>query len=112
MAVPKTRARLVDILAAPNAWPIRMVEAMPKPKTKDDQQEHDQIGVEGGRQRFFAKEAADPDGVDRAVQRLEDRGDERRQREQRATSCRSALRSGRRACAGPRLPFHLPLWQA
>ena len=72
--------RLVDVLAAP-AWPMRIVEAMPKPNTNADQQEHDHVGVGRRGQRVLAEEAADPDRVDRAVQRLQDRGGERRQRE-------------------------------
>ena len=45
------------------------------------QQEHDDVGVRGRRQRAFAQIVADPDGVDRAVQRLQHAGGERRQRE-------------------------------
>ncbi len=46
-----------------------------------EQQEHDDIGIGGRRQRRFAQEMTDPDRVDRAVQRLQDIGRERRQGE-------------------------------
>jgi len=45
------------------------------------QQEHDHVGVGRRGERALAEETADPDGVDGAVQRLEDRGGERWQRE-------------------------------
>ena len=44
-------------------------------------QEHDDVGVGRGGERVLAEEAPDPDGVDRAVQRLQDRGAERRKSE-------------------------------
>ena len=47
-----------------------------------DQQEHDDVAVRRGRERVLAQEAADPDGVDRAVQRLQHRGCQRRQGEE------------------------------
>ena len=45
------------------------------------QQEHHHVGVGRRGERALAEEAADPDRVDGAVQRLQDRGGERRQRE-------------------------------
>ena len=45
------------------------------------QQEHDHIGVGGRGERVLAEEAADPDRVDRAVERLQDRGEQGRHRE-------------------------------
>ena len=72
--------RLVDVLAAP-----RLADEDGRGHAEAEhegrQQEHDHVGVGGRGERALAEEAADPDRVDRAVQRLEDRGGERRQRE-------------------------------
>ncbi|MNT03212.1 hypothetical protein D3C72_1377340 [compost metagenome] len=46
------------------------------------QEEQDDVGVGGCRQRRFAEKAPDPDRVDRCVQRLQDVAAEHRQREQ------------------------------
>ena len=64
------------------------------------QQEHDEIGVGGRGERLLAEEAADPDRVDRAVQRLQDRRGERRDREGEQGLADRPL--GEVALAGPR----------
>ena len=78
----------------PNAWPIEHRRRHAEAEHEGHQQEHDDIGVGGRRQRLLAEEAADPDRVDRAVQRLEDRRSRASAGRRRAGSRRSA-RSGR-----------------
>ena len=46
-----------------------------------DQQEHDGVGVGGGGERRLTQETPDPDGIHRAIQRLQDVGEQDRQRE-------------------------------
>ena len=65
------------------------------------EQEHDQIGIGGGGERLLPEEAADPDRVHRTVERLDDRGEERRQREAEQSladraGCEIALARARR----------------
>ena len=49
-----------------------------EPEHDGKHEEHDDIGVGGRGERLRAQETADPDGVDRAIQGLEDVGRQRR----------------------------------
>ena len=51
-------------------------------KGRGDEQEHDDIGVGRRGQRALAQKLADPDGVDRPIQRLQRAGSQRRQCEE------------------------------
>jgi hypothetical protein len=72
--------RFVDVLP-PERLTDQDRRGHSEPEHERDQEEHDHVGVGGRRQRILADEPANPDGVDRAVQRLDDRGGKRRQRE-------------------------------
>ncbi len=67
-----------------------------------DQEEHDVVGVGRGGQRRFAEEPADPDRVDRAVERLGDVAGQDRQGEQQQVAPDGAFgqRAGGRGGGG------------
>ena len=77
---PKHAPRLVDVLPPPRL-PDQNRRGHPEPEHERGEEEHDHVGVGRGGERPLPEEAPDPDRVDGAIERLQDRGSERRQRE-------------------------------
>ena len=80
IVVPTTRRASIDVAAA-EGLADQHGRGHAEAEHEGRQQEHDQIGVGRRRQRVLAQRPADPDRVDRAVQRLEDGRDEGRKGE-------------------------------
>ena len=98
--------RPVDVLAAPNAWPMRMVEAMPKPNTKAISRNMTMLALEVAASASSPRKRPTQIALIDAVQRLEDRARRASAARRRAGSWRSALREV--AASAARSASHAP----